>query len=224
MRLLLYIAAFLLTLLLPAASNAAAPEFVKGELASMLPWERDSIEVDEVEIPGFAAGKGASLSLDMPKRLEGPGKASFKVQVREKGAPVKTFWGSARVRVFKKAVVALRPMKSRTKIKAADIKAARVELSDASSSFASVDDLEGMVVKRPINAGAVIKREYVKKETVVKRGEAVSVMVEGPSIRIRSHGVAAEDGHKGAVIAVRTASGKEVPGLVTGPGEIVIGF
>ena len=224
MRRLLYIAAFLVTLLLPAASNASVNEFVKGELASMLPWERDSIEVDEVEIPGFAAGKGASLSLDMPKRLEGPGKVSFKVEVREKGSPARVFWGSARVRVFKEAVVALRPMKAKTKIKAADIKTAKVELIEASSAFASVDEIEGMVVKRPINAGAVIKREFVKKETVVKRGEAVSVMVEGPSIRIRSHGVAAEDGHKGAVIAVRTASGKEVPGLVTGPGEIVIGF
>jgi len=199
-------------------------EFVKGELASMLPWERDSIEVDEVEIPGFAAGKGASLSLDMPKRLEGPGKVSFKVEVREKGSPARVFWGSARVRVFKEAVVALRPMKAKTKIKAADIKTAKVELIEASSAFASVDEIEGMVVKRPINAGAVIKREFVKKETVVKRGEAVALMVEGPSIRIRSHGVATEDGHKGAVIAVRTASGKEVPGLVTGPGEIVIGF
>ena len=224
MRRLLYIAAFLVTLLLPAASNASVNEFVKGELASMLPWERDSIEVDEVEIPGFAAGKGASLSLDMPKRLEGPGKVSFKVEVREKGSPVRVFWGSARVRVFKEAVVALRPMKAKTKIKAADIKTAKVELIEASSAFASVDEIEGMVVKRPINAGAVIKREFVKKETIVKRGEAVALMVEGPSIRIRSHGVATEDGHKGAVIAVRTASGKEVPGLVTGPGEIVIGF
>lgn len=224
MRRLLYIAAFLVTLLLPAASNASVNEFVKGELASMLPWERDSIEVDEVEIPGFAAGKGASLSLDMPKRLEGPGKVSFKVEVREKGSPARVFWGSARVRVFKEAVVALRPMKAKTKIKAADIKTAKVELIEASSAFASVDELEGMVVKRPINAGAVIKREFVKKETIVKRGEAVALMVEGPSIRIRSHGVATEDGHKGAVIAVRTASGKEVPGLVAGPGEIVIGF
>lgn len=209
---------------MPAASNASVNEFVKGELASMLPWERDSIEVDEVEIPGFAAGKGASLSLDMPKRLQGPGKVSFKVEVREKGSPARVFWGSARVRVFKEAVVALRPMKAKTKIKAGDIKTAKVELIEASSAFASVDEIEGMVVKRPINAGAVIKREFVRKETVVKRGEAVSLTVEGPSIRIRSHGVAAEDGHKGAVIAVRTASGKEVPGLVTGSGEIAIGF
>ncbi|MBI2400873.1 MAG: flagellar basal body P-ring formation protein FlgA, partial [Deltaproteobacteria bacterium] len=111
-----------------------------------------------------------------------------------------------------------------TKITLDDIKTARVELNDASSSFASVDELEGMVAKRPITAGSVIKKEYVRPETIVKRGEKVALMIEGPSIRIRSHGVAAEDGHMGAVIAVRTVSGKEVPGQVSGPGEIVIGF
>lgn len=223
MKRLLYIAVFLLTLL-PAVSSAGVSEFAAGELASMLPWEREAIEVDEVEIPGFAAGTGASLRLEVPKRIEGPGKVSFKVEVREKGSPARVFWGSARVRVFKEAVVALRPMKAKTKISADDVRSARVELIEASSSFASVDELEGMVAKRPITAGSVIKREYVRPETIVKRGEKVALMIEGPSIRIRSHGVAAEDGHMGGTIAVRTSSGKEVPGQVTGPGEIAIGF
>lgn len=212
-------------MLLPAFAYAGTVEgFVKDELSSMLPWEREAIEVDEVGIPGFAAGTGASLNLEVPKRIEGPGKVSFKVEVREKGSPVRVFWGSARVRVFKEAIVALRPMKAKTKITLDDVKTARVELIEATAAFASVDEIEGMVAKRPITAGSVIKKEYVRPETVIKRGEKVALMIEGPSIRIRSHGVAAEDGHMGGTIAVRTASGKEVPGLVSGPGEIVIGF
>lgn len=212
-------------MLLPAVAYAGSiEEFVKNELISMLPWEREAIEVDEVGIPGFAAGTGASLNLEVPKRIEGPGKVSFKVEVREKGMAARVFWGSARVKVFKEAVVALRPMKAKTKITADDVKTARVELIEATAAFSSVDEIEGMVAKRPITAGSVIKREYARPETVVKRGEKVALMIEGPSIRIRSHGVASEDGHMGGTIAVRTASGKEVPGLVTGPGEIVIGF
>lgn len=212
-------------MLLPAFAYAGtAEEFVKEELTSMLPWERDAVEVDEVAIPGLPAGKGVSLKLVMPKRPAGPGKISFKVVAREKGMAARVFWGSARVRVFKEAIVALRPMKVKTKITLDDIKTERVELMEASSSFATVDEVKGMVAKRPIIAGSVIKREFVRPETIVKRGEKVALMIEGPSIRIRSHGVAAEDGHMGGTIAVRTASGKEVPGLVTGPGEIVISF
>lgn len=223
-KLFLYMAVLLAVAILPALSYAALDEFVSSELSGMLPWDREAVEIDDIEIPGFAAGKGSSLRLDVPKRPEGPGKVSFKVEVREKGAPVRVYWGSARVKVFKEAVIALRTLKARTKITPDDVKLARVELGEAPESFSSVVELSGMVAKRPVIAGSVIKRDYVRPETVVKRGEKVALMIEGPSMRIRSYGVAAEDGHRGGIIAVRTASGKEVAGEVTGPGEIAIGF
>lgn len=217
-------AALLLTLLFPALSFASAEVFIKDELIAMLPWEPSAIEVDEVEVPGLVFGKGAFFALDMPKRPTGPGKLSFRLEVMEKDGAERAFWGSARVRVFKQAVVALKPLKPKAKITPEDVTIARVELLEATEAFSTVEELEDMVAKRPISAGSVIKSEYVKKETVVKRGEKVAVTVEGQSIRIRSHGVAREDGHVGAIITVRTASGKEVPGQVTGPGEIVMGF
>lgn len=224
MRFLVYIALFLLMLLPVFAYAGQHEKFVKGELASMLPWDREAVEIDDIVIPGIEAGNGSSLRLDVPKRPEGPGKISFKVEVREKGSPVRVYWGSARVKVYKEAVVALRTLKAGTRITSDDVKVARVDLGEAPESFSSVEELSGMVAKRPVTAGSVIKRDYVRPETVIKRGEKVALMIEGPSIRIRSHGVAAEDGHRGGIIAVRTASGKEVAGEVTGPGEIAIGF
>lgn len=212
-------------MLIPAFAYAGpVEEFVKEELSSRLPWDADSLEIDEVEIPGFKTAKGASMKFDMPKRPTGPGKVSFKVEVNDKVSGEKVFWGSARIKVFKDAVVALRPMKGKTRITAVDVKIAKVELNEATEAFFSIDEIEGMVAKRPISAGAVIKKSYVKQEAVIKRGEKVTVNVEGPSIRIRSKGVAASDGHVGSIISVKTASGKEVPGEVAGPGEIVIEF
>lgn len=224
MRLFVYIALIAL-LLLPALAYAGqAQEFVKGELTTMLPWEAQDVEVDEVDIPGIVAGKGASFRLDLPKRPTSAGKVSFRLEVRDKGAGPRVFWGSARVKVFKDALVAMRTLKMRTKITPEDVKLARVELNEAPESFSSVEEIEGMVAKRPIVAGSVIKKDYVRPETAVRRGEKVVLMIEGPSIRIRSKGVASEDGYRGAVIGVRTSSGKEVAGRVSGPGEVAIGF
>lgn len=223
MKLLLYIAAFLLMLIPAFAYAGPTEEFVRGELSSMLPWEAGSVEIDDIEIPGIQAGNGAALKLDMPKRPSGPGKVSFKLEVVGKNA-AKVYWGSAKVKVFKEAVVALRPLKGKTRITPADVTVTRVPLGEATESFSSVEDVSGMLAKRPISAGAVIKKDYVKHEAVVRRGQNVVVSVEGPTIKIKSKGVAAEDGHIGSVIHVRTASGKEVPGQVTGPGEIVISF
>lgn len=224
MRILLYIAVFVL-LLLPALAYAGdAEDFVRREITSMLPWDANAVEVDDVDIPGLKAGKGARLNIDVPKRPSGPGKVSFKLEVSEKGMDSRVFWGSARVMVYKDAVVALRPMKGKTLIGAQDVKLARVALGEASESFSSIDEVAGMVAKRPISAGAVIKKNYVKEENVIRRGEKVAVSVEGPTIRIRSRGIAAEDGHVGSVITVKTDSGREVAGEVRGPGEIVIKF
>lgn len=224
MRFLVYLALIAL-LLLPALAYAGqAEEFVKGELASMLPWDADDVEVDEVEIPGLTAGNGASFKLDLPKRPSSAGKVSFRVEVREKGAGPRAFWGSAKVKVFKDALVAMRTLKMRTKIMPEDVKLARIELGDAADSFSSVEEIEGMVARRPVVAGSVIKRDYVRPETVVKRGEKVSLRIEGPAIMIRSKGIAADDGHMGAMVGVRTASGKEVAGRVSGPGEVAVGF
>ncbi|CAG0993847.1 hypothetical protein ANRL2_03412 [Anaerolineae bacterium] len=212
-------------LLLPAPAYAGqAEEFVKGELTSMLPWEASDVEVDEVAIPGLLYGKGASFRLELPKRPSSAGKVSFKVEVREKGVETRAFWGSARVKVFKDALVAMRTLKMRTRIKADDVKLSRVELGDAAESFSSIEELSGMVAKRPIVAGSVIRKDYVRPETVIRRGDKVSLRIEGPSIMIRSKGIAAEDGHMGAVVGVRTASGKEVAGRVSGPGEVAVGF
>lgn len=224
MRLLAYVALFILMLLPAFAYAGVAEEFVKGELSSMLPWDEAYVEIDEVEIPGLKAGKGAQFRLDVPKRPNGPGKVSYKLAVIEQGTAEKAFWGSARVTVYKDAVVALRPMKGKTLIAREDVKLARVELVEAAESFSSIEEVAGMVAKRPISAGAVIKKGYVKEEAVIKRGEKVTVNIEGPSIRIKSKGVAAQDGHIGAVVTVRTASGKDVAGEVTGPGEITVNF
>lgn len=212
-------------MLIPAFSYAGTPEeLVKYELTSLLPWDAEAVEIDEVEIPGLQAGKGASFNIELPKRPTGPGKVAFKVEVVDRGSKPKVLWGSARVKVFKDAVVALRPMRGKTVIAADDVKVARVELGEASEAFSSIEEIEGMVAKRPITAGSVIKKDYVTQAAVVKRGEKVTLNIEGPSIRIRSKGVAAQDGHVGSIITVKTTSGKVVPGQVTGPGELTVNF
>lgn len=224
MRLLLYIALFVLMLLPAFAYAGTIEDFVQKELSSRLPWDEADVEIDEIEVPGLKVSKGAALKLDVPKRPNGPGKVSYKLEVTEKGKDARVFWGSAMVSVYKDAVVALRPMKGKTLIAREDVKVARVELAEAAESFSSIDDVAGMVAKRPIPAGAVVKKGYVKEEAVIKRGEKVTVNIEGPSIKIRSIGVAAQDGHVGSVVRVRTSSGREVAGEVMGPGEITVNF
>ena len=199
--------------------------FVRDELAKGLPWDGSSVEIDEIEIPGLEVSVGYdSMRLEMPKRISSPGKVSYALDVSSKGKGTKTVWGTAKIRVYRDAVVALKPLKGRMLIQAEDIKVARVELAEGADAFSSIDELSGMVAERPINAGSVVKKSFVKPQVLVKRGGRVTLKVQGEKITIRSSGIAAAEGPMGGTVAVRTRAGKEVLGTVAGPGEIVINF
>ena len=105
-----------------------------------------------------------------------------------------------------------------------DVKLVSVEVKDAPDAVASIDELDGMVVKRPISVGSIIKRDYLRLETVVRKGDRVIVWLEGKSVRVKTAAIASEDGGKGAVITARALSGREISGTVTGPGELRVEF
>ncbi|MFQ5736251.1 MAG: flagellar basal body P-ring formation chaperone FlgA [Thermodesulfobacteriota bacterium] len=224
----LAIAFFLLFLFVPCATRAQGPSLgaeIARQIASTLPWERSNVEVSGVSIPGLEkVGEYDDARVRVPAGMAKTGKVSFPVSFFRKGVEFKSLWATAQIKVFKLAVVALRPIKSRRKVARADVRLARVDVRDTQDSFSSVDEVAGKVARRPIRAGHVVKKDYVRPEVVVKRGDRVVVSMRGGNIRIKSSAVAVENGFQGRPMRVRTSSGKEISGLVVGPGEIAVGF
>lgn len=216
MRISLLLIALLALLLAPAAQAATS---IEEAIIGALPWERGFVEVEDVSVPGLDGAK--AFKVEFPKRPTGPGKVAFTVRQAGREGVV---WGTARVRVYRDAVVALRPLRARMKVTAEDLKLSRVELQEASEGFSEVADAAGLVAMRPVQPGTVVKREYVRPEAIVRKGQRVRLSVVGSSLMIRSKGTASADGTMGSTVAVRTASGKEVLGKVTGPGEITVNF
>lgn len=219
---------FIITLLVPTLSSAAN-DMLDGMIASQikdaLPWDRSNVEVDEITVSRLAeAGKYDDVRVRVPLGMAKLGKTTFPVSFFRNGVEVKSLWATARIRAYKQAVVALKPLKSNRMIKSGEVKLSKVDVQETQDSFVSVSDVAGMVVKRPIRAGEVIKKTYVKPERLVKRGDRVDVSVEGETLMIRSRGTATEDGFMGREIAVRTASGREINGTVVGPGKVVVDF
>ncbi len=224
----LAIAVFMLALFIPGSAYAEK-QSLGGRLAlqiiESLPWEKSNIEVSEISIPGVEeAGDYDDARVRVPASMAKVGKASFPVSFFRDGIETKTLWATAQIKVYKQAVVALKPLKANRVIRKSDVKLSRVDVRDTQDSLFSIDEVAGMVARRPITAGSVIKKDYIKPEILVKRGENVVVSVESDSIRIRSKGTATEDGYRGRYISVRTGSGREVLGRVIGPGEIAIEF
>lgn len=220
----------LLTLSLPLFSGpvfgdeGCIKDEVKKALIMASPWEAGDMDISDVQLSGYNDEDFDKVEIKVPDNMKNIGKVSVQAVLSLKGKEVKALWATARIRVFKEVVVALNPLKANTKIAKGDIRVMRTEVNDARDSFPTMGEVEGMVVKRPIPAGSVVKKDYVKPEVVVKRGERVVLNFEADRLRVRSTGVASEDGASGGVIAVKTSSGKAITGKVSGPGEITVGF
>jgi len=219
---------FLIALLVPTAAKGVEPSLggaIARQLIDALPWDRSNVEVTEISIPRLEeAGSYDDARVRVPMGMAKLGKTTFPVSFFKNGVEVKSLWATARIKVYRQAIVALKPLKANRRINSGDVKLTRVDVQETQDAFFSVNEVAGMFAKRPIRAGEVVKKTYIKPERLVKRGDKVVVSVQGETLIVKSKGTATEDGFMGRSIGVRTASGREISGRVIGPGEIAINF
>lgn len=224
------ISVFLLAAAPAGASASSATTLVKKEitttLLSNLPWDRGEAEITDIEVPGLTDGEYRfdRASVELPDRMRTTGKVSVYVHLISGHTEVKGLWASARIRVFRDAVVAVAPLRINHRITEDEIKVVRTDVTSASGLAVSLREVAGMLVRRPIQAGEPIKKSYLKQVKVIKRGDPVVITVENDRLRIVSRGTAMENGSVGSTIALKMASGKTVRGEVTGPGEVTVNF
>lgn len=208
-----------------ASEERIKTEIIKDILAAV-PWEGSGVEVDDIQIYGYdpASDRFDAVKVLLPRPANYAGRLTVSVSLISKGREVKTLRASVTVRTFKEVVVALNPIRMGQKIQKDDLKLQRMESTDMFGVLDSIAEAAGMIAKRPITAGSVIKKDYIKPEAVIRRGDRVSVLISNSNLKIKTAATAVEDGYNDKMISARTASGKEVSGRVVGPGEILVEF
>lgn len=223
-------AAFIVALALSAASaHAGGWETLRGEITRQLtansPWAGMEVDVSEIDAPGFEPSRDEfdEVIVGIPAGSRGVGRVSVTVTLSKSGVQVKKLWASARVRVYRTMIAAAVPLRAGSVISREQIKPVKAEIDEAPEAALSLADALGMMVLRPMPAGAVVKKNYLRPRTIVKRGDTVTVVVESTRIKIKSKGIAMQDGWEGSSMTVRTASGRELKGRLNPSGELAVG-
>ncbi len=223
-------AAFIMALVLSvAAARADGWETLRGEITRQItansPWAGMEVDVSEIDAPAFEPSRDEfdEVAVGIPAGSRGVGRISVTVTLIKSGVQVKRLWASARVRVYRTVIAAAVPLKVNSVISREHVKPVKAGIDEATEAANSLDDAIGMTVLRPMPAGAVVKKNYLRKRTIVKRGDTVTVVVESRRIRIKSKGVAMQDGWEGSAMTVRTASGRELKGRLNQSGELAVG-
>lgn len=85
-------------------------------------------------------------------------------------------------------------------------------------------NLLDMEARRRLLAGRPVRQGDVQAPQLVRRGEAVEVVYRAPGLELVATARALEDGGRGSLVTIVTLdTGKRLTGIVSNPGEVVVG-
>ncbi len=93
------------------------------------------------------------------------------------------------------------------------------------NAVTDVTEIIGQTPRRPLRAGAPIRRSEIRPPVVVAKGTIVTLELRTRRMTLIARVKAAEDGAKGQTIRVlNTRSNRTVEGVVVGPGRVVVPY
>ncbi len=120
------------------------------------------------------------------------------------------------VGVFQDVIVARRSLPRGHLMQAGDFELARRDVSGLAGEYLSApDDVLGRRLTRSVTEGLVLASPLLQDQTLISKGQMVTLNAADGTVEIRMSGIAISDGGKNQLIRVRNAtSGKIVEGRV----------
>jgi flagella basal body P-ring formation protein FlgA len=122
------------------------------------------------------------------------------------------------------AVVLARSLASGEVVRAADVTTMRRPKSEsAGNAIGAHKDAVGMVTRRALRTGQVLRQSDLTKQELVARNDNVTITYEVPGIVLTMGGKALEAGAQGDAISVMNMqSRRQIQAIVAGPGHVVV--
>jgi len=129
-----------------------------------------------------------------------------------------------RIKIYREAPVAVDNIGKDKELTEDDITYQKLNVTYYSDDeFPSTEEIVGSKAGRNINRGSIITRSLLKDESMIHKGEKVSIVFETGAISIRATGTALQDAVIGSAIRIRRDNSNSVlQGHVTKEGTVLI--
>jgi flagella basal body P-ring formation protein FlgA len=108
-------------------------------------------------------------------------------------------------------------------IKPSDLATERKPKAELAGELLRAESIAGFAAKRPLPAGAVLRRSDLMKPELIQRNEAVTIAYEVPGVLLTVRGKALETGAAGDIISVlNLQSNRTVQATVTAAGRVSV--
>jgi len=146
------------------------------------------------------------------------------VHIRCSGNTSWTVFLSAHINLYADVIKTAQPLNRGHILQKSDLIMNEQDLSQLKYGFFTEPQyLIGKQLTRRLVQNSVIKANYIKSPTLVKRGELVSIIAENPQYSVKMTGTAMMDGARGDRIRVKNLSSKRIiEGIVKKSGVVSI--
>ena len=133
------------------------------------------------------------------------------VHVKCDGGTKWTVFINANINLYAKVIHTSEPLNKGHILTKDDLQLTEVNLSQLRYGyFSDKENLIGKQLKRRLPQDKIIRVNYVKAPTLVKRGETVSIVAKNTGYSVKMSGVAMTNGSKGDRIQVKNISSKRI--------------
>jgi flagella basal body P-ring formation protein FlgA len=148
------------------------------------------------------------------------------VSVKVDGRSYQTLPLTFRIGRLRPVVVAARPIDAKSPLGPADWRIERRASTELpSGAMTAAPEAGDYETAQAVREGEVLTPIHLRKRIAVKRGELVTLIVEGPNFRITTQGIAVTDGRKGDTLRVQNpTSRREALGVVEASGVVRVPF
>ncbi len=130
-----------------------------------------------------------------------------------------------RVLIKKKLYTAKHHISKGEAVRPADLDEKESFLNGVGADYpACIEEVVGKTAKKEIPVGEVITSQLLASAMAVQKGEAVSMRAENNRLVVQGKGTALEKGKVGDLVRVKSPSGREIMGKVTGNNAVAVEF
>ncbi len=195
---------------LPALQEKVAG-WVRASLAERLSCEPERLEVRVSRVRGALPWGRLTPRVQWPAGAVRLGRQRVGVALLSEGRRVGRLDACIETAARLKVLVATRNIGCGERLLPGDVRPTELRLTDLGASyFPGAKAPVGMCAARPIRAGEALRPRMLKKQKLVRRGQALTVVAEVGAIRVTERAVAKSDGGLGDMIVVERA-GKRPP-------------
>jgi flagella basal body P-ring formation protein FlgA len=200
--------------------RAAARHFIAEQVAASFPQSKAQIQIGSLD-PRMKLPDCPSPSFNLAPGSHLWGTGSVGVQCNASAGS--SLYLSYRIQLKGPALLARRPLPSHYSPLAQDLVKTEIEYTmDPGRYPQDTENLHGATLSMPLAKGLPLTVDILRVMPIIRAGQRVSVMTDGPGFQITQEGIAQQQAGVGDQIRLKLSSGRYLQGTVQDDGTVYI--